>query len=186
MTPSRMTSLRSRVFILEAENIDTDQVIPARFLKTTESRGLGRYLFADWNPRPDPAGAAVLIAGRNFGCGSSREHAAWALIDAGFRAVVSTQLADIFRQNAVKNGLLPITIEVDVYDQLLRERGEVSIDLAEQRITLSDGTSAIFPIEPFAKHCLLKGIDQLDFLLAERDAIAAYEATHATHVVTRS
>jgi 3-isopropylmalate/(R)-2-methylmalate dehydratase small subunit len=181
-----MTPFTSRVLVVPNENIDTDQIIPARFLKTTSKQGLGAHLFADWNPRPNPDGAQVLVAGHNFGCGSSREHAPWALLDAGIRAVISTQIADIFRNNALKNGLLPITIDAPTHQRLLALRDAVSIDLVEQRVTLSDGASTTFAIDPFAKHCILHGIDQLGFLLTEIPAIARYEMTHPARVTTQS
>jgi 3-isopropylmalate/(R)-2-methylmalate dehydratase small subunit len=172
-----ITAIRSRAFVIPNENVDTDQIIPARFLKTTDKQGLGVHLFADWNPRPDPAGASILIAGHNFGCGSSREHAPWALLGAGFRAVVSTQIADIFRSNALKNGLLPITIDPAFHAHVMADRGEITIDLAAQQITSSEGRVATFAIDPFAKHCLLHGVDQLGFLMANRAAIDQYEST---------
>jgi 3-isopropylmalate/(R)-2-methylmalate dehydratase small subunit len=168
------------------ENIDTDQIIPARFLKVTDKTGLGPHLFADWTPRPDPAGAEILVAGHNFGCGSSREHAPWALLGAGFRAVVSTQIADIFRNNSLKNGLLPITVDAAMHAHLAADRGEVTIDLALQQIASSEGRTARFVIDPFAKECLLRGVDQLGFLLAESDAIHRYESTHPARIVTTS
>jgi 3-isopropylmalate/(R)-2-methylmalate dehydratase small subunit len=182
-------SLRSRTVVLAADDVDTDQIIPARFLKGTTKDGLGKSLFADWRydgegrPRPDfvlnrpeARSAQVLVAGRNFGCGSSREHAVWALHDFGFRAVVSTTFADIFRNNALKNGLLPVQLEADVHARLLAEPGaEVEVDLAARSLTLPDGTRAGFPIDAFARHCLLNGIDALDFLLLQQTSIADYE-----------
>jgi 3-isopropylmalate/(R)-2-methylmalate dehydratase small subunit len=196
------TSFTSRVVMLPVENIDTDQIIPARFLKVTDKAGLGDALFADWryapdgSPRPDfvlnrseSDGAEVLFAGDNFGCGSSREHAPWALGGFGFRAVISTYFADIFRNNALKNGLLPIVVSPDIH-RALQARLEtdpdahVSIDLASQTLTLPDGETVTFPVDPFAKHCLLNGVDQLGFLLAEEEAIRAYEAEHPQRVVT--
>ena len=182
-------SLRSRTVVLAADDVDTDQIIPARFLKGTTKDGLGKSLFADWRydgegrPRPDfvlnrpeARGARVLVAGRNFGCGSSREHAVWALHDFGFRAVVSTAFADIFRNNALKNGLLPVQLEAAAHAHLLAEPGaEVEVDLAARSLTLPDGTRAGFPIDAFARHCLLNGIDALDFLLSQQAAIADYE-----------
>jgi 3-isopropylmalate/(R)-2-methylmalate dehydratase small subunit len=182
-------SLRSRTVVLAADDVDTDQIIPARFLKGTTKDGLGKSLFADWRydgegrPRPDfvlnrpeARGARVLVAGRNFGCGSSREHAVWALHDFGFRAVVSTTFADIFRNNALKNGLLPVQLEAAAHARLLAEPGtEVEVDLAARSLTLPDGTRAGFPIDAFARHCLLNGIDALDFLLSQQAAIADYE-----------
>jgi 3-isopropylmalate/(R)-2-methylmalate dehydratase small subunit len=173
------------------ENIDTDQIIPARFLKTTEKNGLGASAFYDWRydddgrpkpdfvlNRPEAQGASVLVAGHNFGCGSSREHAPWALLGVGFRAVVSSGFAEIFRNNAMKNGLLPVQVEPAVLRQLMQEPGEVTIDLATQTITTTNGISATFPIDPFAKHCLLNGVDQLGFLLALDQRITEFECTH--------
>jgi 3-isopropylmalate/(R)-2-methylmalate dehydratase small subunit len=197
-----VTSFTSTVVMLPIENIDTDQIIPARFLKVTDKAGLGDALFSDWryeedgSPRedfvlnqPESRGAQVLFAGDNFGCGSSREHAPWALVGYGFRAVLSTFFADIFRNNALKNGLLPIVLEPGVHRKLQAELEEdakamVKVDLAEQTLTLPDGERVIFPIDPFAKHCLLNGVDQLGFLLAEDEAISHYERTHAQRVVT--
>jgi len=194
--------LVSRVVALPVENVDTDQIIPARFLKVTDKAGLGDALFADWRyaedgtPRPDfvlnrpeARGARILVAGNNFGCGSSREHAPWALAGFGFRAVVSTYFADIFRSNALKNGILPVVLEPEVHARLLRQAaempdGEVAIDLHGRTLTLADGESATFPIDPFARHCLLNGVDQLGFLLAERAAIARYEAANPGRVYT--
>jgi 3-isopropylmalate/(R)-2-methylmalate dehydratase small subunit len=195
-------SFTSRVVLLPIENVDTDQIIPARYLKVTDKAGLGEALFADWRydasgaPRadfvlnqPESAGAHVLFAGDNFGCGSSREHAPWALVGFGFQAVISTFFADIFRGNALKNGLLPIVVEPGVHHALqarLQSDSDatVTIDLATQTLTLPDGDTVTFPIEPFAKHCLLNGVDQLGFLTGETDAIEQYEATHPQRVVT--
>jgi 3-isopropylmalate/(R)-2-methylmalate dehydratase small subunit len=187
MEPIRV--VRSRTVVLPIENVDTDQIIPARFLKVTTRAGLGKSLFSDWRydaagqPRPDfvlnrpeAQGAQVLVAGDNFGCGSSREHAPWALHDYGFRAVVSTSIADIFRNNALKNGLLPVVVERGVHDKLLATPGvEVTVDLESQTLVLLDGTSARFPIDPFARYCLLNGVDELAFLLSQDEAIAAFE-----------
>ncbi len=174
-------------------NIDTDQIIPARFLTTTTKEGLGRQLFADWRyladgtPNPDfvlnqPAaqGCEVLVAGRNFGCGSSREHAPWALVDYGIRAVISTEIADIFRSNALKNGLLPVAVDEATAAWLLTHPGaEVTIDLQAWRLTLPTGVSVEFPIEAFARHCLLHGLDELGFLRGKLHEIERYEAMHA-------
>jgi 3-isopropylmalate/(R)-2-methylmalate dehydratase small subunit len=196
-----ITSFSSTLVALPTENVDTDQIIPARFLKVTDKAGLGESLFADWrydaegNPdpefvlnRPGARGAEVLVAGHNFGCGSSREHAPWALKGYGFRAVVSTYFADIFRNNALKNGLLPIVVDADVHARLLRQAEEagarVTVDLESQTLTLPDGARARFPIEPFAKHCLLHGLDEMGFLLAEEARIAGYESTHPARVRT--
>jgi len=187
MEPIR--SFTSRYVVLPIDNVDTDQIIPARFLKVTTKAGLGEKLFADWRydrdgkQRPEfvlnqeaARGARVLVAGDNFGCGSSREHAPWALHDYGFRAVVSTSLADIFRNNSLKNGLLPIVVDPAFHERLVAQRGgEVTVDLEGQTIALPDGTSTRFPIEPFARYCLLHGIDEMDLLLSQQDAIAAYE-----------
>jgi 3-isopropylmalate/(R)-2-methylmalate dehydratase small subunit len=186
----------STYVVLPHENVDTDQIIPARYLKTTDKKGLGEGLFADWRQqpefilnRPDVHGAAVLVAGHNFGCGSSREHAPWALLGYGFRAVISTHFADIFKANALKNGLLPIAIDAAALRRLIdafaaSSSSTVTVDLGAQRVTLPDGTTATFPIDPFAKHCLLNGVDQLGFLLAESAAIDHYETTHPGRVVT--
>jgi 3-isopropylmalate/(R)-2-methylmalate dehydratase small subunit len=185
--------IRSRTVALPIDDVDTDQIIPARFLTTITKQGLGEKLFADWRydregrPRPDFAlnrpearGASVLVAGRNFGCGSSREHAPWALHDYGFRAVVSTSFADIFRSNALKNSLLPVEVPDEVHRKLLAQPGsEVTIDLHERSLALADGTRTAFPIEPFARYCLLEGIDELQFLLSHQEAIASYETSHA-------
>ena len=185
----RFTTLTSRTVVLPADNIDTDQIIPARFLTTTTRAGLGKRLFADWRydehgaPRaefalnqPSAAGCRILVAGRNFGCGSSREHAAWALIDHGFRAVISTEFADIFGNNALKNGLLPVIVEESTADWLLRHPGAaLTIDVAQRTLALPDGTTASFPLEAFAQHRLLEGLDELGFLLARASDIDAYE-----------
>jgi len=197
------TALTSTCVVLPASNVDTDQIIPARFLKTVERRGLGAHLFADWRldehggPRPDfplnsPSafGASILVAGDNFGCGSSREHAPWALLDFGFRAVISTRFADIFRNNALKNGLLPVALPQPAHATLLELLAEspsakVTIDIASQTVALPNGTSYKFPIDPFAKHCLLNGVDELGFLLEQENAIAAYESVHPARVCTR-
>jgi 3-isopropylmalate/(R)-2-methylmalate dehydratase small subunit len=171
--------------------VDTDQIIPARFLTTTGREGLGRALFADWRfdaaglprpefvlNRPEAAGCAILVAGSNFGCGSSREHAPWALLDFGIRAVISTSIADIFFSNALKNGLLPVRVEAATHELLLANPGaEIEIDLELTTLSLPDGGRASFPIEPFARHCLLNGVDELGHLLSQYAAIAAYESS---------
>jgi 3-isopropylmalate/(R)-2-methylmalate dehydratase small subunit len=189
----KVTTITSRTVVLPVENVDTDQIIPARFLKATSKVGLGSKLFADWRfkadgqPKPDfvlnqpeAAGAAVLVAGDNFGCGSSREHAPWALHDYGFRAIVSTSIADIFRNNSLKNGLLPIVVDAAVHAKLLATPGaEVTASVIDQTLTLPDGTRVKFPIDPFARYCLLNGVDDLDFLLSQADTIAAFEAKRA-------
>ena len=185
-----LARFHSRTVVIPSSNIDTDQIIPARFLTTTTKEGLGRQLFADWryqkdggpNPdfilnRPEAAGARILVAGRNFGCGSSREHAPWALLDFGFRAVVSTEIADIFRGNSLKNGLLPIVVDEDTCSWLLANPGaDVDVDLQSARLTLPTGASVAFPIEAFARHCLLNGIDELGYLRGHIADIERYEA----------
>ena len=185
--------IRSRTVVLRERNIGTDQIIPARFLTTTERAGIGRHAFSDWRSladgspdpdfpfnRPENAGAQVLVAGRNFGCGSSREHAPWALVDLGLRAVVSSEIADIFRSNALKNGLLPVVLDAEIVDELLDAPGiELSIDIAARRVTLPDGRAFAFPLDAFARTCLLEGVDQLGYLLKQADAIAAFEQRHA-------
>jgi 3-isopropylmalate/(R)-2-methylmalate dehydratase small subunit len=187
MEPIRQ--IRSRTVVLPFTNIDTDQIIPARFLRTTTRAGLGKQLFADWRygadgapkpefalNRPEAVGCAVLVAGRNFGCGSSREHAPWALLDYGIRAVISTEIADIFRTNSLKNGLLPIEVDERTGQWLLGHPGaEVSIDVDTTTLRLPDGTTVEFPLEAFARYCLLNGTDQLGFLLSQEREIAAYE-----------
>jgi 3-isopropylmalate/(R)-2-methylmalate dehydratase small subunit len=185
--------VRSRTAVIPLSNIDTDQIIPARFLTTTTKEGLGRHLFADWRYLPDgtpnpefvlnqPAaqGCEVLVAGRNFGCGSSREHAPWALVDYGIRAVISTEIADIFRTNALKNGLLPVAVDEATAGWLLENPGaEISVDLAARRVILPNGAVAAFPIEAFARHCLLNGLDELGFLRSKQSEIERYEAARA-------
>ena len=181
---NRLTSLRSRTVVLPQANIDTDQIIPARFLTTTERLGLGRHAFADWRtagncPVDDEraAGCQVLVAGENFGCGSSREHAPWALQDFGFRAIISTSFADIFRQNAHKNGLLTVQVDDDVHARLLAAPwSEVSIDVRECTLTFEGGDSVPFPLDGFARHCLLEGLDELAYLLGFESAITEFEA----------
>lgn len=188
---------RSKVVVLLRDDIDTDQIIPARFLKVTDKEGLGQKLFADWRydargaptpsfPLNDPAsaGARVLLVGDNFGCGSSREHAPWALVDWGLRAVIARSFADIFAANALKNGLLPVALDAAPHARLVAAleadpRAEVEVDLEGQRVTLPDGSTATFPIDAFAKHCLLEGIDELGYLVGLEDAIAAFEGRHA-------
>ena len=182
------TTLTSRTVVLPAANIDTDQIIPARFLTTTTRAGLGAHLFADWRyqdgrqredfvlNQPASRGCRILVAGRNFGCGSSREHAPWALVDFGIRAVVSSEIADIFRSNALKNGLLPVVVDAPASEWLIAHPGaEVTIDVARATLTLPGGEAVRFPLEPFAQHCLLEGVDELGFLLARQAEIAAWE-----------
>lgn len=191
MEPVRI--IRSRTVVLPVTNIDTDQIIPARFLTTTTRQGLGRHLFTDWryerdgSPKadfvlnsPQAAGCQILVAGRNFGCGSSREHAPWALLDYGFRAVVSTEIADIFRSNALKNGLLPVVVDDATHAWLLAHPGtETTIDVENKTLALRGGRTVVFPLEAFARHCLLNGVDELGFLLSQRDRIADFEHRHA-------
>src|SRR3954471_7083962 len=178
-------TFESRLLPLPNNNIDTDQIIPARFLKTTSKEGLDKQLFFDWrydeqgNPRPDfilnqprAKGAAVLLAGDNFGCGSSREHAPWALTQFGFKAVISTSFADIFKQNALKNALLPIVVPADVHERLFALAASdpdaaISIDLAAQKVILPDGKTVEFPVDGFSKHCLLEGVDELGYILKQ-------------------
>jgi 3-isopropylmalate/(R)-2-methylmalate dehydratase small subunit len=187
MQPIR--TLRSRTVVLPAANIDTDQIIPARFLTTTTRDGLGKHLFADWRydahgapqrdfilNRPAARGCQILVAGRNFGCGSSREHAPWALLDYGFRAVISTQIADIFRSNSLKNGFLPVVVDAPTSDWLMGHPGaDVSIDLPSATLTLPSGAQVAFPLETFARYCLVNGIDELGFLLERQAQIEAFE-----------
>ena len=184
--------IASRTVVIASSDIDTDQIIPARFLTTTTKEGLGKQLFADWRyrsdgspkpefvlNRPEARGAEVLVAGRNFGCGSSREHAPWALLDHGFRAVISTEIADIFRGNSLKNGFLPIVVDEQTAQWLLQHPGaEVDIDLEYLRLTLPTGTAVSFPIEPFARHCLLNGLDELGYLRSKLHNIERFEAAH--------
>jgi 3-isopropylmalate/(R)-2-methylmalate dehydratase small subunit len=195
-------SIAGRIVALPINDIDTDQIIPARYLKVTDKQGLGQACFTDWrynadgSPKPDfplnqpqYQGAEVLIAGNNFGCGSSREHAPWALLGAGLKAVVSTYFADIFKNNSLKNGLLPIVVDEETQQQLISLAQEdpttsVSIDLASQTLTLPDGRAVEFPIDPFAKYCLLNGVDQLGFLLQLEPDVVAYEQEHGAPVST--
>jgi 3-isopropylmalate/(R)-2-methylmalate dehydratase small subunit len=190
----KFTTFTSRLAPLSIDNIDTDQIIPARFLKTISKVGLGDQLFFDWrydaagNPKPDfllnkPEGrqAQILLAGDNFGCGSSREHAPWALTQYGFRAVISTSFADIFRGNSLKNSLLPIAIPAEDHKKLFaavaaNPAAAVTVDLAQQKLTLPDGTSVGFQVDAFAKECLLEGVDELGYILKQDAAIAAFEA----------
>jgi 3-isopropylmalate/(R)-2-methylmalate dehydratase small subunit len=189
----KFTTFTSRVAAMPIDNIDTDQIIPARFLKTISKEGLGDQLFFDWRydaegkPKPDfllnrPEGKAaqVLLAGDNFGCGSSREHAPWALTQYGFRAVISTSFADIFRGNSLKNSLLPIAVSREAHQALFKAltkdpAATVTVDLVRQLLTLPDGSQAPFPIDEFSKHCLIEGVDELGYILHQESAIAAFE-----------
>lgn len=198
---NRFDTLTGKMVTSPTENIDTDQIIPARFLKTISKTGLGEHMFADWryedgNIRedcvfnlPHASEAEVLVAGDNFGCGSSREHAPWALMDFGFRAIVSTSFADIFRNNALKNGLLPVIVDEETHRQLLSLAEEdheatVTIDLAQQTLTLPDGRNVEFPIDGFSKTCLLEGVDQLGFIQKQEEKILAYEQAHPARINT--
>jgi 3-isopropylmalate/(R)-2-methylmalate dehydratase small subunit len=188
-----VTHIASRAFALPQANIDTDQIVPARFLTTTTRAGLGRHAFHDWRHRADgsldpdaplnrrdPAQARILVAGPNFGCGSSREHAPWALLDFGIEAVISSAIADIFRNNALKNGLLAIVVDAAAHARLLAMDGApLEIDLAAQEIRGPDDVPVRFEIDPFAKRCLLEGVDELGYLIQRSDAIAAWEEQRA-------
>jgi 3-isopropylmalate/(R)-2-methylmalate dehydratase small subunit len=192
----------SRLAPLPINDIDTDQIIPARYLKVTDKAGLGEACFADWRYESDGTpkadfflnnpqynGAGILVGGNNFGCGSSREHAPWALLGAGFKAIVSTDFADIFRNNSLKNGLLPIMVDEETHRQLVSLVEEdpstaVAIDLERQTLTLPDGRAVEFPIDPFSKYCLLNGVDQLGFLINQEEAIVEFERAHPTSVKT--
>ena len=166
--------IASSIVCVPQANIDTDQIIPARFLKATDKIGMGRHLFVD---RPDllpPAGSQILVAGDNFGCGSSREHAVWALADFGFKAVVSTSFADIFRQNSLKNGLLPIVVDSGTH-ALLKPGTRVTVDLAAQTLSIEGGPTVKFPIDAFSKTCILENLDELGYILKHDAAIAEFE-----------
>jgi 3-isopropylmalate/(R)-2-methylmalate dehydratase small subunit len=196
------TNFESRVVPLKINNIDTDQIIPARFLKTTSKQGLDRQLFNDWRydaqgtPKPDfilnqerGQNAQVLLAGDNFGCGSSREHAPWALTQFGFRAVISTSFADIFKQNSLKNSLLPIVVPPDVHAELFaaldaNPNATVKIDLPAQTLTTPAGRRVEFPVDGFSKHCLVEGVDELGYILGREPEIAAFEAMRVGSVNT--
>jgi 3-isopropylmalate/(R)-2-methylmalate dehydratase small subunit len=194
---SKFPPISSKIVALPAENVDTDQIIPARFLKVTDKLGLGEQLFCDWRYNADGSpkadfvlnkaemkGRQVLLAGDNFGCGSSREHAPWALTGYGFRAVISTSFADIFRNNSLKNGLLPIIVDKDTHAQLFSLVEEdpnctLAVDLASQTLTLPDGRAVNFPIDSFSKTCLLNGVDEIGYVLGMREQIETYEKAHA-------
>jgi 3-isopropylmalate/(R)-2-methylmalate dehydratase small subunit len=190
---AKFTTLTSHAVPLPAENVDTDQIIPARFLKVTDKNGLGGSLFCDWRYLKDGSdnpefvlnerasqGAQIMIAGNNFGSGSSREHAPWALVGWGFRAIISMGFADIFKSNSLKNGLLPVEVSPEVHKALMEavqldRSTRITIDLPTQSVTGIDGLEATFPIDAFSKHCLLEGIDQLGYLLSFDDQITSYE-----------
>ena len=185
----KIIRIESKTLVLPLDDVDTDQIIPARFLTTTTREGIGKALFADWRydangepiadfvlNGPDVAGCEVLVTGRNFGCGSSREHAPWALVDFGIRAVVSTAIADIFRNNSLKNGLVPVIIDADTHQYLLDNPGiTVIVDVEQRTLSLPDGRTATFPIDGFSRHCIMNGIDQLGFLQQQEAAIADFE-----------
>ena len=195
---TKFTPFESRLVVMPVDNIDTDQIIPARFLKTISKDGLGDQLFYDWrydaagNPKPDfilnqPAArtAKILLAGDNFGCGSSREHAPWALLQYGFRAVISTSFADIFKSNSLKNGLLPIVVPADVHAWLFANPDStVKVDLATQSVTLPNGRTVEFPVDGFSKHCLLEGVDELGYILQQESAIARFESQRVGSINT--
>jgi 3-isopropylmalate/(R)-2-methylmalate dehydratase small subunit len=200
----KFSTLESRLVPLPVDNIDTDQIIPARFLKTISKEGLDKQLFNDWrynadgSPNPDfilntPAvqGAEILLAGDNFGCGSSREHAPWALTQFGFRAVISTSFADIFKGNALKNSLLPVVVPPEIAAELFQAVEQdpnyrVAIDLASQTLTLPSGKKVEFPVDAFSKDCLLEGVDELGYIQGQEAAISAYEQTRTSTLDTRS
>lgn len=185
-----VTKIVSKTVVLPLDDIDTDQIIPARFLTTTVREGLGEHLFEDWRydadgnanadfvlNRPEASGCAVLVAGRNFGCGSSREHAPWALLDYGICVVISTEIADIFFHNSLKNGLIPVRVDDQVHARLLKNPGlEVTVDIDALELRVAESDPVPFEIDRFARYCLLNGIDQLGYLMQHGEAIDAYEA----------
>ena len=197
-----ITTFKGRAVVLPMRDIDTDQIIPARYLKTIDKQGLGKNVFNDWrclsdgSPNPDfvlnqphAEGASILLAGDNFGCGSSREHAPWALIGFGFRAVISTSFADIFRNNSLKNGLLPIIVDDETHTELLSlaegdQAIELEVDLPNQTLQLSTGREVSFPIDTFSKKCLVAGVDQLGYLQQQEALITAYETSHPARINT--
>ena len=195
----RFGKLTSPFVVLAINDIDTDQIIPARFLKGTDKKGLGEKLFCDWRyddqdkpksdfilNQPQSKRAQILVTGDNFGCGSSREHAPWALLDFGFRAIISSRFADIFRNNSLKNGLLPVVVDLVTLNKLFNAAptAELTIDLQTQQLLLPDGQSVPFPIDAFNKTCLLQGIDTLEYLLSHRPLIDKYETSHPARVRT--
>jgi 3-isopropylmalate/(R)-2-methylmalate dehydratase small subunit len=201
--PEPFATFTSAVIPLPAENVDTDQIIPARYLKTTDKTGLAEALFRDWRfeadgslkepafvlDRPEMAGRQILLAGRNFGSGSSREHAPWALTAWGIRAVLSTGFADIFRANALKNGLLPVVVDGDTHRMLFDlvaadPNVELTVDLESQVVHMPGDQDIPFQVDPFARQMLLEGTDEIGWLLGKEPAIAAYEASHAARVDT--
>jgi 3-isopropylmalate/(R)-2-methylmalate dehydratase small subunit len=196
----KFTPFESRMVLIARDNIDTDQIIPARFLKTISKVGLGDQLFYDWRydaegkskpdfilNKPEAKACQVLLAGDNFGCGSSREHAPWALTQYGFRAVISTSFADIFKGNSLKNSLLPIVVPADVHAELLKNQdAPVRVDLGSQTLTLPSGRKVEFPVDSFPKHCLMEGIDELGYIQQQEPAIAAFESSHPAAIDTRA
>jgi 3-isopropylmalate/(R)-2-methylmalate dehydratase small subunit len=198
---AQFTTLTSRLVALPVNNVDTDQIIPARYLKVTDKAGLGVALFADWrynadgSPKldfvlnqPQSQDAAILLAGDNFGCGSSREHAPWALLGYGFQAVISTSFADIFRNNSLKNGLLPIVVDAETHRSLLdlaeeAPTAEITIDLAAQTVAMPGGQTVSFPIDGFSRACLLNGVDELGYIQSFADRIAAYEEQRGIAII---
>jgi 3-isopropylmalate/(R)-2-methylmalate dehydratase small subunit len=194
---AQFITLTSRIVPLPVNDIDTDQIIPARFLKATDKKGMGEALFADWRYQSDGTpkkefilndpfyeGAQILLAGDNFGCGSSREHAPWALVGYGFKVVISTSFADIFRNNSLKNGLLPVIVDPEILTSLFdlveeAPSATITINLADQSLTLPDGRKEPFPIDAFSKSCLLKGVDELGYILGFEEQISAYEKTNS-------
>lgn len=185
----KLTQFTSQTIVLPIDDVDTDQIVPARFLTTTEREGIGAALFADWRldkagneiadfplNAPEAQGRKILVAGRNFGCGSSREHAPWAIYDFGIRAVISCEIADIFRNNSLNNGLVPVVVDVETHQWLLDNPGaEVTVDIDVCEIRLPGNKSASFEIEPFARHCIMQGIDQMGYLLQNAEKIETFE-----------
>jgi len=196
------TTLTSKIIPLSQRNVDTDQIIPARYLKVTDKAGLAEGLFYDWRyledgtpnsqfilNQPEYQGAKILLAGDNFGCGSSREHAPWALTGWGIRAIISTSFADIFRNNALKNGLLPVIVDEATHQSLFdltveAPQAEITIDLENLQVGLPGGMSVSFPIDVFARKCLLEGVDQLGYIRSFGDQIAAYEAGRGIAIIS--
>jgi 3-isopropylmalate/(R)-2-methylmalate dehydratase small subunit len=189
----KLTQFTSATTVLAIDDVDTDQIIPARYLTTTTREGIGKALFADWRfdsdgneisdfplNQPGAAERKILVAGHNFGCGSSREHAPWSLHDFGIRAVISTEIADIFRNNSLKNGLVPVIVDTETHQWLLNNPGaEVTVDLEAQEIRLPDGKAISFPIDGFARKCILEGIDQTGYLMQQQDKIAGFETNRS-------
>jgi 3-isopropylmalate/(R)-2-methylmalate dehydratase small subunit len=189
----KITKFSSPTTVLPIHDVDTDQIVPARFLTATTREGIGEALFADWRyddvgdhlpdfplNHPEAGNRKILVAGRNFGCGSSREHAPWAIHDFGIRAVISSDFADIFKNNSLKNGLLPIVVDEEVHEYLLERPGEqITVDLVECVIHLPDGRKIEFPIDAFARHCILEGIDQTGYLMQHQDNISAFEKSRS-------